>query len=103
MNAAIVAAVALIIIGALYIRLRWWRSPQAYRAMMALAVGYFVAGALAGAWLFSAAPKPADVSAPVAVSSAVAPMLKENYTGPIHSIPPLHFDPKDAARCLIPS
>jgi hypothetical protein len=33
--------------GALYIRLRWRRAPQAYHAMIALALGYFIAGALA--------------------------------------------------------
>src|SRR5271170_5100306 len=47
---AIVAALALVLAGALYVWLRWRRSPQAYRAMMVLAACYFVAGALAGAW-----------------------------------------------------
>src|SRR6266851_491158 len=37
MNAAIVVSVALVVAGALYIRLRWRRSPQAYRAMIDLA------------------------------------------------------------------
>jgi hypothetical protein len=37
--------------GALYVRLRWHRSPQAYRAMFALAACYFVAGVLLGAWV----------------------------------------------------
>jgi len=36
---------------ALYIRLRWRRAPQAYTAMVAVAVCYFVAGAVLGAWV----------------------------------------------------
>lgn len=40
--------VAVIAGGALYIRLRWWRSPQAYRAMIVVAVCYLVAGAVLG-------------------------------------------------------
>ncbi len=71
---AFVIAVALILGNALYIQLRWRRSPQAYRSMIALAVGYFVAGALTGALaLHLAASKPkvsaAGPSAPVAESS----------------------------------
>ena len=42
-------AAALIAAGALYIRLRWRRSPQAYRAMIAVAVCYLEAGAILGA------------------------------------------------------
>jgi endonuclease YncB( thermonuclease family) len=47
----VVVAIALVVVGALYIRQRWHRSPQAYRAMIALAGCYFVAGSLTGAWL----------------------------------------------------
>ena len=55
----VVIAAALIVVGALYIRLRWWRSPQAYRAMIALAVCYLAAGAILGAWIVHlAAPSP---------------------------------------------
>jgi hypothetical protein len=50
MNTAVVLALALVIAGGLYIHLRWRRSPRAYRAIIALVVGYFVAGALAGRW-----------------------------------------------------
>lgn len=46
----VVIAAALIAAGALYIRLRWRRSPQAYRAMIANAVCYFAAGAILGGW-----------------------------------------------------
>lgn len=45
----VVIAAALIAAGALYIRLRWRRSPQAYRAMIAVAVCYLGAGAILGA------------------------------------------------------
>jgi hypothetical protein len=41
-------AFLLVIAGAFYIHLRWRRAPQAYRAMIALALGYFIAGAVAG-------------------------------------------------------
>src|SRR5277367_3945907 len=37
--------------GALFIRLRWHRAPQAYRAMIALAAGYGIVGILIGAWV----------------------------------------------------
>jgi hypothetical protein len=36
---------------ALYIRLRWRRSPQAFTAMVAVAVCFFVSGAVLGAWV----------------------------------------------------
>lgn len=45
----VVIAAALIAAGALYIRLRWRRSPQAYRAMIAVAICYLAAGAILGA------------------------------------------------------
>lgn len=47
----VVIAVALIAASALYIRLRWRRSPQAYRAMIALAICYLAAGAMLGGWV----------------------------------------------------
>jgi endonuclease YncB( thermonuclease family) len=48
---------------ALYIRLRWRRSPQAHRAMIVLAACYFVAGSFLGAWaLHLGAPKPAEIA-----------------------------------------
>jgi endonuclease YncB( thermonuclease family) len=46
--AAVLAAVIVAAAG-LYVRLRWYRSPRAYRAMIALAICYFGAGALTGA------------------------------------------------------
>jgi hypothetical protein len=100
----VVVALALIAGGALYSRLRWHRSPQAYRAMIVLAGCYFVAGSIAGAWLlYLTTPKPTVPSTQVAAPSAAAspstvvPTLKENYTGPSFPIPPLHYDPAHAA------
>jgi hypothetical protein len=58
MNEAVVVALALVVAGGLYIRLRWNRSPRAYRAMIALGAGYFAAGLLVGVWAFRpAVPK----------------------------------------------
>jgi hypothetical protein len=51
-------ALLLVTAGALYIRLRWRRAPQAYRAMIAPALGYFIASALAAAWVL--APRRSD-------------------------------------------
>jgi hypothetical protein len=47
------ALVAALLAGttALYIRLRWRRAPQAFTAMVAVAVCYFVAGAILGGWV----------------------------------------------------
>jgi hypothetical protein len=72
--------------GALYIRLRWRRAPQAYHAMIVLALGYFIAGALAATWaLHRAAPQSAEVvatrpGAPVAASGLAAGQLPNRYT-----------------------
>lgn len=63
MNAAVAAVLALVIAGALYIRVRWRRSPHAYRAMIALSAGYFIAGVLLATWvLHSPAPKKTAVA-----------------------------------------
>jgi len=77
--AAVFAAIAS---GGLYVRLRWYRSPRAYRAMYALAGCYFIAGALTAAWVMhlttpkrveSVTPSAATVpSIPAPVASAVA-------------------------------
>jgi len=100
-------ALALIVGGALYIRSRWRRSPQAYRAMIALAACYFVAGSIVGAWVLHLAGtnpgiRPAVPSSAVANTSnpvASATTLNPNYTGPSFAIPPLHYDP---ARAVLP-
>ncbi len=73
MNEAVVVAVALVVAGGFYIRLRWSRSPQAYRAMVAIAAGYFAAGLFVGAWaLHPAAPKHAEAVAQTASANAPA-------------------------------
>jgi hypothetical protein len=95
-------ALVLALGGAFYIRLRWRRSPQAYRAMIALATCYFVAGAITGAWILDlivARPTvpPVAPSSAAAISSPATATIKENYTGPSFSIPPLHYDPAHAA------
>ncbi len=103
----VLIALALIVSGALYIRLRWRRSPQAYRAMIALAACYFVAGSLTGAWILLLAVTSPSASPIVASSTAgsaanpvaLAPTLNPNYTGPSFAIPPLHYDP---ARAVLP-
>lgn len=107
-SAAIVAA-ALIAGGALYIRLRWHRSPQAYRAMLAVAACYFVAGSLVGSWaLHFATSKPSIPAAEVATPSAgtaspaaLPPLINPGAYVPPSGIglpiPPLHFDPAHAA------
>ncbi len=57
-GSAAIFGVLLLLAGGAYIRLRWSRSPLAYRAMIALAVCFFIAGALLGAWLFHARAEP---------------------------------------------
>ena len=101
----VLIALALALGGVIYIRLRWRRSPQAYRAMISLAACYFVVGSIAGAWMLHlTAPKstapPTELAAPSAAASpsTIAPTLKENYTGPSFPIPPLHYNPALAAR-----
>src|SRR5690349_5807017 len=98
---SILALVAVILVsgGALYIRLRWHRAPQAHQAMIALAACYFVAGSIAGAWILHlSAPKPSvltQVAAPSAVATSPSAVAPTN-TFPI-PIPPLHYDPVHAA------
>ena len=99
----IIVAAVLLVGGALYICLGWRRSPRAYRAMFVLAACYFVAGSMVGAWvLHLLEPRPTISPTQVAVPSAepsassVVPTLRENYTGPSFTIPPLHYDPANA-------
>ena len=102
----IIMAVLLIAGGTLYIRQRWRRSPQAYRAMIWLTACYFVAGSIVGAWILHLfAPRPNAPVADIATSAGVpsppavpmAPTLDSvpSSSGPI-SIPTLHFDPAHA-------
>jgi hypothetical protein len=47
----LVLLLSLIAGGALYVRLRWIRSPVAYKAMIGVAACYFLAGILVCAWV----------------------------------------------------
>jgi len=68
---AVLTALMLVIVTALYIRLRWQRAPQAYHGMIGVAACCLVAGALLGAWvLHLAVPKPAEL--PIAAIPAVS-------------------------------
>src|SRR5271169_6125074 len=96
-------ALALIVAGALYIRLRWRRSPRAYRAMIALAVCYFVAGSVTGAWILnltvanrSSEPAIPSATADSTATSGLAPALNSSYTGPSFPMPELVYDPPHA-------
>ena len=83
---AIGAALALTAAGALYVWLRWRRSPHAYRAMIGVAVGYFIAGALASAWaVHLTSPTPAAVVAasPGSVASVQPDYLPQRYAGKV--------------------
>jgi hypothetical protein len=109
---AIVVGLGLVVAGALYIRLRWHRSPQAYRAMLVVAAYYFVAGAMVGAWMLSltgprasvsvpeVASPGADVGSPSAFASpvALAPMINPDRTGDSDTAAPLRPCPCDPAR-----
>jgi hypothetical protein len=105
LSASLVIALTLVVVGALYIRLRWQRSPSAYSAMIVLSVGYFVAGALVmRSALHIYTPGPTTAKTPAgsmpnveSTTPVTSPVVKENYTGPSFSIPGLHYDPAHAA------
>jgi hypothetical protein len=63
---SITIALVLASAGALYVRLRWHRSPRAYQAMIALAACYFVAGSLTGAWILHLATRGTSAQGPTA-------------------------------------
>ncbi len=106
-KSAIIVAAVMVVLGTLYICLRWRRSPQAYRAMIWLTACYFVSGSIVGAWvLHFVAPTPNTPTVEVAATSAgvsrpaVAPVVPRldsvpSSAAPV-SIPPLHFDPSQA-------
>jgi hypothetical protein len=83
-------AVMLAASGALYIRLRWRRSPRAYRAMIGLTALYFIAGSIVGAWVLHLIALTPNAPA------STAPSLEPNSNAPF-SIPALHFDSAHAA------
>jgi len=96
-SSATITAAALIVSGGFYMRLRWRRSPQAYRAMIALAACYFLAGSILGAWILHlVSPKAAvPIAALVAPSRApvFSPFLKYNPAAAV--LPNLKLTPGD--------
>jgi endonuclease YncB( thermonuclease family) len=66
------AALVLCTTASLYIHFRWRRAPQAYRAMVAIALGCLAAGVMLGASIEHFA-KPAPAVSPIASTAAVAP------------------------------
>ncbi len=104
----IIISVVLVGGGALYIRVRWHRSPEAYRAMIGLMACYFVAGSIVGAWvLHFIATMPTAPIAEIATPSAgvpnpgvvaLAPSVKPDSSSPSSSAPlALLYDPAHAA------
>ena len=95
---AVAIAALLIAGGALYIRLRWRRSPQPYRAMVSVAAAYAVAGALLGVWVLHVLAPPAakqgtETPAPtLAVLPPLPPSVKPPIAGLPVLVPPLHYD-----------
>src|SRR5713101_5759996 len=87
-TSSLIVAFALLIAVAIYVRFRWWRVPQAYRAMIGLAACYFVAGSIFGAWaLHFVSPSPPQVATPSSSIAAPAPAASV-------AIPPNTFSAK---------
>ena len=121
----IVCALALVIAGAVYILVRWRRSPKARRAMIVIAAAYFSAGLLLGTWSYKLFTEPkarltpagiaSNDSATGATTSPANPVpLLPSLNSDIPSLnpdasempgsrpvqlPPLHYDP---ARAVLP-
>ena len=99
-NVSILAAFALMAAGALYVHLRWQRSPQAWRAMVGLAVTYFLAGVVTGGWvvhLIAGRTGQAEQGGGQglvgrATAAAVAPPLHKDSTVLNSAAPPLQYD-----------
>jgi hypothetical protein len=99
----LVVSLILIFGGALYIRRRWIRSPAAYKAMIAIAACYFVAGILVTAWALRvyqfqrgnpAVSGPSPTASAALVSHSALPSA---VIGAVR-VPKLHYDPTAAAR-----
>lgn len=90
----VLIALALAVAGAVYIRLRWRRSPQAYRAMTGLAACYFLAGVLAGVWTFHlAVPRPAELAS-TSPTAPISPVLPGGASTPASAYLPNHYTGK---------
>ena len=102
-------ALLLVVVGASYIRVRWHRSPQAYRSMIALAICYFAAGSILGAWTFyltapnlrSAPANTASTNIYAAPTAALKQSPLTSLATPVapFDLGPLHYDP---ARAVLP-
>jgi hypothetical protein len=94
----ILFAVVLTVGGAIYIRLRWHRSPRAYQAMLAVAVCYFVAGALAGAWvlrLFASVAPVRETAEPAKAAAGIKLPRSEPTELPLAGTTPALATPSD--------
>jgi hypothetical protein len=93
-KSAVFIALALVAGGAIYIRLRWHRSPQAYRAMIVIAACYFSSGLLMGAWVFRLATPKANIR----VAEVATPTPSVRIVSPGASVTPGNpYDPTHAA------
>jgi hypothetical protein len=86
-----VLAFLIVGLGAAYVRLRWQRSPRAYRAMIAPAGCSFVPGTLAGVWIarFVGAPKRVQgtrLEAPVSRNIPAPSACVSTFVNPLDSL-----------------
>ncbi len=86
----IIGLILFVAAGAVYIRLRWGRAPQAYRAMVAIATAYLLMGAVLGGWILhramlpsstAVATKSPSVSNPAVVTSGLPNRLSATVVG----------------------
>jgi hypothetical protein len=96
LRATIVAALALIAIGSAYIRFRWHRSPHAYRAMIGLAVCYFVAGLLIGGCVVYLATHHQQATMAATPSSPLAGLSVSPSPVAALPVPTLYYNPAHA-------
>src|SRR5579871_6911947 len=82
---------AVIVGGAVYIRLRWRRAPLARRDMTALALAYFIAGCVVGGWLvqrFRSSSNGPPAANPVSTPTSVAQALPKPEARPTCYVEP---------------
>jgi hypothetical protein len=101
LHGSVALAFVLILGGALYIHVRWRRSPHAYRAMIAVAVCFFVAGSIVGVWVVRVTEPKAPV--PAVPTALTSPLPSAPIANPVPSlgltpfdIAGLHYDPAHA-------
>ena len=82
---------AVIVGGALYIRLRWRRAPLAQRDMAVVAFAYFIAGCVIGAWVlqhFGSSSVGTPPASPVSTPTSVAQALPKPEAFPTCNVEP---------------